>query len=89
MHFVKKNLGEIEHLEELDTDKKKTSNGRRGGRMVTDLICSDKRAVAASCGTSEGAQFIKPLHDNHLVQNNNPVPCFTFMVSCIINDNIE
>jgi len=42
--------------------------------MVTDLIFSDKRAVAASCGTSEGAQFIKPPHDSHLVQNN-PVPC--------------
>jgi hypothetical protein len=42
--------------------------------MVTDLICSEKRAVAASCGTSEDAQFIKPLHDNHLLQNN-PVPC--------------
>jgi len=36
---------------------------------VNDLICSEKRAVAVSCGTSEGAQFIKPLHDNHLLQN--------------------
>jgi len=42
--------------------------------MATDLFSSEKRAVAASCGTSECAQFIKPVHDNHLLQNN-PVPC--------------
>ena len=74
IYFVlKKNLGEKEHLEELCTDIK-TSNGRWGGRMVTDFICSEKRAVAVSYGTSEGAQFIKPLHDNHLLQHN-PVAC--------------
>jgi hypothetical protein len=42
--------------------------------MLTDLICSRKRAVAASYDTSEGAQFIKSLHDNHLLQHN-PVAC--------------
>jgi len=70
---LKKTLGEREHLEELGIDIK-TSNGRCEGRMVTDLICSEKRAVAASCGISEGAQFIKPFHENHLLQHN-PVAC--------------
>jgi len=41
---------------------------------VTDLICSEERVVAASYDTSEGAQFIKPLHDSHHLQHN-PVAC--------------